>query len=79
MGIMLMIKTLELEKVRSKITTEKGVVNPNLLTRYYLDGILIGVEHNDNVGTLLNFTDSTEEVVEVLDKYFIRYEIDEMY
>ena len=76
---MLMIKTLELEKVRSKITTEKGVVNPNLLTRYYLDGILIGVEHNDNVGTLLNFTDSTEEVVEVLDKYFIRYEIDEMY
>ena len=76
---MLVIKTLELEKVKSKITTEKGKVNPNLLTRYYLDGILIGVEHKENVGTLLNFTDNTDEVVEVLDKYFIRYEIDELY
>ena len=76
---MLVIKTLELEKIKSKITTEKGVVNPNLLTRYYLDGILIGVEHKENVGTLLNCTDSTEEVVEVLDKYFIRYEIDALY
>ena len=76
---MLVIKTLELEKIKSKITTEKGVVNQNLLTRYYLDGILIGVEHKENVGTLLNCTDSTEEVVEVLDKYFIRYEIDALY
>ena len=76
---MLVIKTLELEKVKSKITTEKGKVNPNLLTRYYLDGILIRVEHKENVGTLLNFTDNTDEVVEVLDKYFIRYEIDELY
>ena len=40
---MLMIKTLELEKVKSKITTEKGMVNPNLLTRYYLDSVLVGV------------------------------------
>ena len=70
---MLVIKTLELEKVKSKITTEKGKVNPNLLTRYYLDGVLIGVEHNRNVGTLLDFSDN-EEVVKVLDKYFIRYE-----
>lgn len=74
-----MIKTLELEKVKSKITTEKGMVNPNVLTRYYLDGVMIGVEHSKAVGTLLNFTDSKEEVVEVLDKYFIRYEIDELY
>lgn len=73
---MLVIKTLELEKVKSKITTEKGKVNPNLLTRYYLDGILIGVEHNRNVGTLLDFSDD-EEVVKVLDKYFIRYESSE--
>ena len=65
---MLAIKTLELEKVKSKITTEKGKVNPNLLTRYYLDGVLIGVEHNRNVGTLLDFSDN-EEVVKVLDKY----------
>ena len=76
---MLVIKTLELEKVKSKISTEKGVVNPNILTRYYLDGILIGVEHSKAEGTLLNLTDNTEEVVDVLDKYFIRYEIDEMY
>ena len=75
---MLIIKTLELEKVKSKITTEKGKVNPNLLTRYYLDGILIGVEHNRNVGTLLDFSDD-EEVVKVLDKYFIRYENSEYY
>ena len=75
---MLVIKTLELEKVKSKITTEKGKVNPNLLTRYYLDGILIGVEHNRNVGTLLDFSDD-EEVVKVLDKYFIRYENSEYY
>ncbi len=75
---MLVIKTLELEKVKSKITTEKGKVNPNLLTRYYLDGILIGVEHNRNVGTLLDFSDD-EEVVKVLDKYFIRYESSEYY
>ena len=70
----LVIKTLELEKVKSKITTEKGVINPNLLTRYYLDGVLIGVEHNENVGTLLNFS-GDKEVVNVLDKYFIRYEV----
>ena len=76
---MLMIKTLELEKVKSKITTEKGVINPNILTTYYLDDVLIGVEHSKAVGTLLNFTDNTEKVVEVLDKYFIRYEIDELY
>lgn len=76
---MLVIKTLEIEKVKSKITTEKGMVNPNVLTRYYLDSVLIGVEHSKEVGTLLNFTDNTEEVVEVLDKYFIRYEIDELY
>ena len=76
---MLVIKTLELEKVKSKITTEKGVVNPNVLTTYYLDDVLIGVEHSKAVGTLLNFTDKIEEVVEVLDKYFIRYEIDERY
>lgn len=76
---MLMIKTLELEKVKSKITTEKGVVNPNVLTTYYLDDVLIGVEHSKVVGTLLNFTDNIEDVVNVLDKYFIRYEIDEMY
>ncbi len=75
---MLVIKTLELEKVKSKITTEKGKVNPNLLTRYYLDGILIGVEHNRNVGTLLDFSDD-EEVVKVLDKYFIRHENSEYY
>ena len=75
---MLMIKTLELEKVKSKITTEKGKVNPNLLTRYYLDGILIGVEHNSNIGTLLDFSDG-EEVVKVLDKYFIRYESSEYF
>ena len=75
---MLVIKTLELEKVKSKVTTEKGKVNPNLLTRYYLDGILIGVEHNRNVGTLLDFSDD-EEVVKVLDKYFIRYESSEYY
>ena len=75
---MLAIKTLELEKVKSKITTEKGKVNPNLLTRYYLDGVLIGVEHNRNVGTLLDFSDN-EEVVKVLDKYFIRYESSEYY
>ena len=30
---MLVIKTLELEKIKSKITTEKGVINPKLLTR----------------------------------------------
>lgn len=76
---MLVIKTLELEKVKSKITTEKGMVNPNVLTRYYLDSVLVGVEHSKAVGTLLNFTDNTEEVVEVLDKYFIRYEINELY
>ncbi len=76
---MLVIKTLELEKVKSKITTEKGVVNPNVLTRYYLDSVLIGVEHKENVGTLLNFTDNTEELAEVLDKYFIRYETDGLY
>lgn len=76
---MLVIKTLELEKAKSNITTEKGKVNPNLLTRYYLDGFLIGVEHKENVGTLLNFTDNTDEVVEVLDKYFIRYENSEYY
>lgn len=76
---MLMIKTLELEKVKSKITTEKGVVNPNVLTTYYLDDVLIGVEHSKAEGTLLNFTDKIEEVVNVLDKYFIRYEIDELY
>ena len=76
---MLVIETLELEKVKSKITTEKGVINPNVLTRYYLDSVLIGVEHSKAVGTLLNFTDNTEEVVDVLDKYFIRYEIDEFY
>lgn len=76
---MLVIKTLELEKVKSKITTEKVRVNPNILTTHYLDGILIGVEHSKAVGTLLNFTDNTEKVVEVLDKYFIRYEIDELY
>ena len=76
---MLMIKTLELEKIKSKITTERGVVNPNILTRYYLDDVLIGVEHSEGEGTLLNFTDNTDEVVEVLDKYFIRYEIDGLY
>lgn len=76
---MLVIKTLELEKVKSKITTEKGMVNTNVLTRYYLDNVLVGVEHSKAVGTLLNFTDNTEEVVNVLDKYFIRYEIDELY
>ena len=76
---MLVIKTLELEKVKSKITTEKYMVNPNLLTRYYLDSVLVGVEHSEAVGTLLNFTDNTEEVVEVLDKYFIRYEINGLY
>ena len=75
---MLVIKTLELEKVKSKITTEKGVINPNLLTRYYLDGVLIGVENNKNVGTLLDFS-GNKEVVNVLDKYFIRYEVDEFY
>ena len=76
---MLVIKTLELEKVKNKITTKKGVINPNLLTRYYLDGVLIGVEHNENVGTLLNFS-GDKEVVNVLDKYFIRYEAnDEFY
>ena len=71
---MLVIKTLELEKIKSKVTTEKGKVNPKLLTRYYLDGVLIGVEHIRNVGTILDFSDD-EEVVKVLDKYFIRYEI----
>ena len=76
---MLVIKTLELEKVKSKITTEKGMVNPNILKTYYLDDVLIGVEHSKAVGTLLNFTDNIEEVVNVLDKYFIRYEIDELY
>ena len=52
---MLKIKTSELEKIKSKITTEKGVINPKLLTRYYLDGVLIGVENKKNVGTLQNF------------------------
>ena len=69
---MLVLKTLELEKVKSNITTEKGKINPKLLTRYYLDDVLIGVEHSGNVGTLLNFS-GDEEVVKVLDKYFIRY------
>ena len=75
---MLVIKTLELEKIKSKITTEKGVINPKLLTRYYLDGVLIGVENKKNVGTLLEFS-GNKEVVKVLDKYFIRYEINELY
>ena len=75
---MLVIKTSELEKIKSKITTEKGAINPKLLTRYYLDGVLIGVENKKNVGTLLEFS-GNKEVVNVLDKYFIRYEIDELY
>ena len=75
---MLVIKTLELEKVKSKITTEKGVINPKLLTKYYLDGVLIGVENKKNIGTLLDFS-GNKEVVNVLDKYFIRYEINEFY
>ena len=72
---MLVIKTLELEKVKSKITTEDIVIHENLLKRYYLDGVLIGVEHSKSVGILLNYSDN-EEVVSILDKYFIRYEID---